>query len=144
MLGRRELSGQIRQMARPPQHDPSHRRSGCPSIEERAIDDNRVAEAIAVWKRASASGASSASGANRERRHLPCHRQTRAGQVFGNLDDDDLLESALAKRLRRGATIGDVSSTGCTATSLGPNHNGFSRLKKNHKGHRGHELGLAL
>jgi len=110
MLGRRELSeAQIRQRLALREHDPEAVDEAVARlIEERAIDDNRVAHAIArmetgIRKR----------GKLRVRRKIESAGISAAtakralDEVFGNLDDDDLLESALAKRLRRGATIAD-------------------------------------
>jgi regulatory protein len=110
MLGRRELSeAQIRQRLALREHDPEAIDEAVARlIEERAIDDNRVAHAIArmetgIRKR----------GKLRVRRKIESAGISAAtakralDEVFGSLDDDDLLESALAKRLRRGATIAD-------------------------------------
>ena len=110
MLGRRELSeAQIRQRLALREHDPEAIDEAVARlIEERAIDDNRVAHAIArmetgIRKR----------GKLRVRRKIesagisPVTAKRALDEVFGSLDDDDLLESALAKRLRRGATIAD-------------------------------------
>jgi regulatory protein len=110
MLGRRELSeAQIRQRLALREHDPEAVDEAVARlIEERAIDDNRVAHAIArmetgIRKR----------GKLRVRRKIESAGISAAtakralDEVFGSLDDDDLLESALAKRLRRGATIAD-------------------------------------
>jgi regulatory protein len=110
MLGRRELSeAQIRQRLALREHDPEAIDEAVARlIEERAIDDNRVAQAIArmetgIRKR----------GKLRVRRKIesagisPATAKRALDEVFGSLDDDDLLESALAKRLRRGATIAD-------------------------------------
>jgi len=110
MLGRRELSeAQIRQRLALREHDPEAIDEAVARlIEERAIDDNRVAQAIArmetgIRKR----------GKLRVRRKIesagisPVTAKRALDEVFGSLDDDDLLESALAKRLRRGATIAD-------------------------------------
>ena len=110
MLGRRELSeAQIRQRLALRKHDPEAIDEAVARlIEERAIDDNRVAQAIArmetgIRKR----------GKLRVRRKIesagisPATAKRALDEVFGSLDDDDLLESALAKRLRRGATIAD-------------------------------------
>ena len=110
MLGRRELSeAQIRQRLARREHDPEAIDGAVAQlIEERAIDDNRVAQAIArletgVRKR----------GKLRVRRKIesagisPATAKRALDEVFGNLDDDDLLEAALAKRLRRGSGVGD-------------------------------------
>ena len=64
-------------------------------------------------------------------------------EVFGSLDDDDLLESALAKRLRRGATIADEREFNRLYRYLVGQ--GFEPqrvlaiLRRNHKGHKGYK-----
>jgi regulatory protein len=146
MLGRRELSeAQIRQRLARREHDPEAIDEAVAHlIEERAIDDNRVAEAIVrmetgVRKR----------GKLRVRRKIesvgisPAIAKRALDEVFGNIDDDDLLESALAKRLRRGATIGDEREFNRLYRYLVGQ--GFepqrvlALLKKNYKGPKGHE-----
>jgi regulatory protein len=110
MLGRRELSeAQIRQRLARREHDAESIDAAVARLlEERAIDDTRVAEAIArmetgIRKR----------GRLRVRRKIEnagiaaATARHAVDEVFGNLDDDELLESALAKRLRGGATIAD-------------------------------------
>ena len=110
MLGRRELSeAQIRQRLARREHDAESIDGAVARLrDERAIDDNRVAEAIArmetgIRKR----------GRLRVRRKIESAGIAAAtarraiDEVFGNLDDDELLESALAKRLRGGAKIAD-------------------------------------
>ena len=146
MLGRRELSeAQIRQRLARREHDSEAIDEAVARlIEERAIDDSRVAEAIArietgIRKR----------GKLRVRRKIesagisPATARRALEAVFGNLDDDALLESALAKRLRGGAAIGDEREFNRLYRYLVGQ--GFepqrvlALLKKNHKGHRGHE-----
>jgi regulatory protein len=146
MLGRRELSeAQIRQRLARREHDPGAIDEAVARlIGERAIDDNRVAEAIArmetgIHKR----------GKLRVRRKIesvgisPAIARRALDEVFGDLDDDDLLESALAKRLRRGATIGDEREFNRLYRYLVGQ--GFepqrvlALLKKNYKGPKGHE-----
>jgi regulatory protein len=146
MLGRRELSeAQIRQRLARREHDPGAIDEAVARlIGERAIDDNRVAEAIArmetgIHKR----------GKLRVRRKIesvgisPAIAKRALDEVFGNIDDDDLLESALAKRLRRGATIGDEREFNRLYRYLVGQ--GFepqrvlALLKKNYKGPKGHE-----
>jgi regulatory protein len=146
MLGRRELSeAQIRQRLARREHDPEAIDEAVARlIEERAIDDNRVAEAIArmetgIRKR----------GKLRVRRKIesvgisPAIARRALDEVLGNLDDDDLLESALAKRLRRGAAIGDEREFNRLYRYLVGQ--GFepqrvlALLKKNHKGHTRHK-----
>ena len=110
MLGRRELSeAQIRQRLARREHDPEAIDAAVARLlEERAIDDARVAGAIArtetgIRKR----------GRLRVRRKIesagisPATARRAIDEVFGALDDEDLLESALAKRLRGGASIAD-------------------------------------
>jgi len=110
MLGRRELSeAQIRQRLARREHDPESIDAAVARLlEERAIDDARVAGAIArtetgIRKR----------GRLRVRRKIesagisPATARRAIDEVFGALDDEDLLESALAKRLRGGASIAD-------------------------------------
>jgi len=110
MLGRRELSeAQIRQRLARREHDPESIDAAVARLlEERAIDDARVAAAIArtetgIRKR----------GRLRVRRKIesagisPATARRAVDEVFGALDDEDLLQSALAKRLRRGASIAD-------------------------------------
>lgn len=110
MLGRRELSeAQIRQRLARRDHDPDAIDAAVARLlEERAIDDARVAEAIArtetgIRKR----------GKLRVRRKIESAGISAAAakravdEVFGDIDNDALLESALAKRLRRGAGIAD-------------------------------------
>jgi regulatory protein len=146
MLGRRELSeAQIRQRLARREHDPEAIDEAVARlIEERAIDDNRVAQAIArmetgIRKR----------GKLRVRRKIesagiaPAAAKRALDEVFGNLDDDELLESALAKRLRRGAGIADEREFNRLYRYLVGQ--GFepqrvlALLKKNHKGHKHHD-----
>jgi regulatory protein len=110
MLGRRELSeAQVRQrLARRDYDAESIDAAVARLLDERAIDDNRVAEAIARTETAV-----------RKRGKLRVRRKIESAgiaaatarhaveEVFGSLNDDELLESALAKRLRSGATIAD-------------------------------------
>jgi len=111
MLGRRELSeAQIRQRLARREHDPDAIDAAVALlIEERAIDDARVAAAIArsetsIRKR----------GRLRVRRKIesagiaPATARQAVDDVFGSLDGDELLELALAKRLRGGAAIADA------------------------------------
>ena len=110
MLARRELSeAQVRQRLARRDHDADLIDEAVGRLkDERAIDDARVAEAIArsetsVRKR----------GKLRVRRKIESAgirgaAATRAvDEVFGTLDADALLESALAKRLRHGKTNAD-------------------------------------
>jgi regulatory protein len=110
MLGQRELSeAQIRQRLTRRGYDPDTVDAAVARlVEERAIDDDRSAAAIArietgVRKR----------GRGRVRSKIERAGISRAAakramdDVFGDLDDDELLESALARRLKRGTAIGD-------------------------------------
>jgi regulatory protein len=110
MLGRRELSeAQIRQRLARRDHEPDAIDAAIARlIEQRAIDDARVAAAIArtetgIRKR----------GRLRVRRKIesagisPDTARRAVDDVFGALDDEHLLESALAKRHRGGAPIAD-------------------------------------
>ncbi len=110
MLGRRELSEQqVRQRLARKEHDPDEIEDAVTRLrEERAINDVRVAEAIArtetgIRKR----------GKIRVRMQLE-----RAGiakdvakqaldEVFGALDDEALIEGSLRKRLRGRESIAD-------------------------------------
>jgi len=110
MLARRELSEkQIRQrLARKEFEQDDIEDAIAKLLGERAIDDVRVAEAIArsetsIRKR----------GKLRVKRKIesagirPTIAKQAVDDVFGALDTDALLESALAKRLKRGESIAD-------------------------------------
>jgi regulatory protein len=110
MLARRELSeAQVRQRLARREHDETEIDEAIARLlEERAIDDARVAEAIArtetsVRKR----------GKLRVKRKIesagisPAAAKHAVDEVFGAIDSAGLLESALAKRLRGGKTISD-------------------------------------
>ena len=146
MLGRRELSeAQIRQRLARREHTSDDIDAAVARLlEERAIDDARVAAAIAraetgIRKR----------GRLRVRRKIesagisPAMARRAVDEVFGALDDEDLLESSLAKRLRGGASIADQREFNRLYRYLVGQ--GFEPqrvlavLKKNHKGHREHE-----
>jgi regulatory protein len=146
MLGRRELSeAQIRQRLARREHDPEAIDAAVARlIDERAIDDNRVAEAIArtetvIRKR----------GKLRVRRKIesagiaPATARRAVDDVFGSLDGDELLESALAKRLRGGADIADEREFNrlyryLVGQGFEPDRV-LARLRKNHKGRKDHE-----
>ena len=146
MLGRRELSeAQIRQRLARREHDPGDIDAAVARlIEERAIDDARVAAAIArtetgIRKR----------GKLRVRRKIesagisPAIAKRALEDVFGDLDDDALIESALGKRLRRGAAIADEREFNrlyryLVGQGFEP-HRVLALLKRNHKGHKDHE-----
>jgi regulatory protein len=110
MLARRELSeAQIRQRLARREHDPDLIDEAVARLkDERAIDDVRVAEAIArsetsvrkrgklrVKRRIEAAGIGAATA------------KEAVDEVFGAIDAEALLEAALAKRLRHGRTIAD-------------------------------------
>jgi regulatory protein len=110
MLARRELSeAQVRQRLARRDHDSDLIDQAVGRLkEDRAIDDQRVAEAIArsetsVRKRGKLRVKrkieSAGIGAATARRVVD--------EVFGALDADGLLEAALAKRLRHGKAIAD-------------------------------------
>ena len=147
MLGRRELSeAQIRQrLARRDYDAESIDAAVSRLLDERAIDDNRVAEAIARTETAI-----------RKRGRLRVQRKIESvgiaaaiarhavDEVFGSLDDDELLESALAKRLRGGASIADERDFNrlyryLIGQGFEPQRVLDVLKKKNHKGHKGHE-----
>jgi regulatory protein len=110
MLARRELSeAQIRQRLSRKEHAPDDIDAAVARLRaERAIDDRRVAEAIARTQTSV-----------RRRGKLRVRQQiARAGidrvvartaidAVFGDIDDDALLEAALQKRLRGRTTVKD-------------------------------------
>ena len=110
MLARRELSeAQVRQRLARKKHDENEIDEAVARLlEERAIDDARVAEAIArtetslrkrgklrVKRKIESAGVSSATA------------KRAVDELFGTIDSAGLLESALAKRLRGGQTISD-------------------------------------
>ena len=110
MLARRELSEkQVRErLARKEFDEHEIDEAVARLIDERALDDTRVAEAIArsetsLRKR----------GKLRVKRKIqsagirPTIAKQAVDEVFGGLDSDALLESALARRLRRGRPIDD-------------------------------------
>ena len=110
LLGRRELSEQqIRQRLARKQHSPEDIDDAVARLrEERAINDQRVAEAIARME----------TGIRKRGRIRVRLQIERAGiakdtakaaidEVFGAIDDEALLESSLRKRLRGRETIAD-------------------------------------
>ena len=111
MLARRELSEQqVRQRLARKGHDPTP--STTPSracASERAIDDARVAEAIARTETDPAQAREGArADADRARRHRESDREARRRRGRStSIDDDALLEASLAKRLRGRDTIAD-------------------------------------
>jgi regulatory protein len=110
MLARRELSeAQVRQRLGRREHDPDVIDEAIARLrEERAIDDRRVAEAIARSETSL-----------RKRGRLRVKRKIESAgisssvakqamdETFAGLDADALLDAALARRLRHGKTIGD-------------------------------------
>jgi regulatory protein len=110
MLARRELSeAQIRQRLARKEHDEADIDEAVARLrEERAIDDVRVAEAIARTETS-----------YRKRGKLRVKRKIESAgiasstakdavdEVFGAIDSEELLASALAKRLRHDNTIKD-------------------------------------
>jgi regulatory protein len=115
MLGRRELSeAQIRQRLARREHDPDAIDAAVARLkEERAIDDTRVAEAIART-----ATAVRRRGRVRVRRQIeqagiaPAIARRAVDDTFGALDEDALIEAALGKRLRGGAAIADDKEFG--------------------------------
>jgi regulatory protein len=103
MLGRRELSeAQVRQRLARKGHEPDAVDAAVERLRaERAIDDARVAEAIAHTETAVRRH-----GKLRVRRQIeqagiaPATARTAIDSVFDAVDDAALLEAALAKRLR--------------------------------------------
>jgi regulatory protein len=110
MVGRRELSeAQVRErLARRGHESDSVDAAVARLLEERAIDDVRVAEAIVRTQ-------SSTRGRGRlrvlrevERAGIAAPLARRAvDEVFGGLDPDALLEASLAKRLGKGEPVAD-------------------------------------
>jgi len=110
MLGRRELSeAQVRERLARRGHDPDSVDAAVARLlEERAIDDVRVAEAI-VRTQSSTRGRGSLRVLREvERAGIAAAIARRAvDEVFGGLDPDALLEASLAKRLARGEPVAD-------------------------------------
>jgi len=110
MLARRELSeAQVRQRLGRREHDPDVIDEAIARLrEERAIDDRRVAEAIARTETSL-----------RKRGKLRVKRKIESAgisssvakqaidETFAEVDADALLEAALARRLRHGKAIAD-------------------------------------
>jgi len=110
MLARRELSeAQVRQRLGRREHDPDVIDEAIARLrEERAIDDHRVAEAIARTETSL-----------RKRGKLRVKRKIQSAgisssvakqaidETFAEVDADALLEAALARRLRHGKAIAD-------------------------------------
>lgn len=110
MLARRELSElQIRQRLARKAHAPGQIDEAVARLrQERAIDDVRVAEAIARTE-------TSIKRRGKLRVRLQIERagiarnvaKDAVEQVFGDIDDDALIEASLGKRLRHGQSIDD-------------------------------------
>jgi regulatory protein len=110
MLARRELSEvQVRQRLARKGHDPELIDEAITRLrDERAIDDRRVAEAIARTE-------TSIKRRGKLRVRLQIERagisksvaNDAIAQVFGDIDDDALIEASLNKRLRHQQTIVD-------------------------------------
>src|SRR5262245_53889603 len=110
MLGRRELSEQqVRQRLARKGHEPDQIDEAVARLrEERAIDDARVAEAIARTE-------TSVKRRGKLRVRMQIERagiaksvaKAATDEVFGAIDDDALIEAALNKRLRHGQRIED-------------------------------------
>ena len=110
MLARRELSEtQVRQRLARKGHDSDAIDDAVARLrEERAIDDARVAEAIARTETAVKRRGRLRVRMQIERAGIAKATAKRAvDEVFGGLDDDALLDAALAKRLRGGRHIAD-------------------------------------
>jgi regulatory protein len=140
LLGRRELSeAQVRERLARRRHDAEAIDAAVARLlGERAIDDHRVAGAIARTETAARKR-----GRLRVQRRIesagiaPATARRALDEVFGGLDADELLESALAKRLRRGTDIADEREFNRLYRYL--LGQGFepaqvlARLKRNHK-----------
>jgi len=145
MLARRELSeAQVRQRLARKEHSPEDIDAAIARLrEERAIDDARVAEAIARTETSI-----------RKRGKLRVRMQIeRAGiakaiarkavdDVFGGIDDETQIEGALRKRLRGRETIADDREFQRLYRFLVgqgfESDRALAALKK-HKGHKGRE-----
>jgi regulatory protein len=110
MLARRELSeAQVRQRLARKQHDADAIDAAIERLRaERAIDDARVAEAIARTETSIRRRGKLRVRMQIERAGIGKAIATQAiDAVFDNIDDDALLEASLQKRLRGRATIAD-------------------------------------
>jgi regulatory protein len=110
MLARRELSEkQVRQRLARKEHDADDIDAAIARLrDERALDDARVAEAIARTETSIRKRGKLRVRMQIERAGISKATAKRAiDEVFGNLDDDALLEASLAKRLRGRDTIAD-------------------------------------
>jgi regulatory protein len=110
MLARRELSEQqVRQRLTRKQHDPDEIDAAIARLrQERALDDARVAEAIARTETAIKKRGKLRVRMQIERAGIPKDIARRAiDGVFDTIDGDSLLDASLAKRLRGRETIAD-------------------------------------
>jgi regulatory protein len=110
MLARRELSAlQVRQRLARKGHDPGAIDDAVARlIEERAIDDARVAEAIARKETATRARGKVRVRMQIERAGIATATATRAAdEAFAGVDDEAVLDAALAKRLRGRDTLAD-------------------------------------
>jgi len=110
MLGRRELSErQVRQRLARKGHEPDAIDAAIARLlEERAIDDERVAEAIARTETSVRRRGKLRVRMQIERAGIAKATAKRAvDDVFDAIDDDALIESSLDKRLRGRETIAD-------------------------------------
>ena len=145
MLGRRELSEhQVRQRLARKGHDPDVIEDAVARLrEERAIDDVRVAEAIARTETA-------VKRRGRLRVRMQIERAGIAKEIakqvveatFEAVDDDALIEAALGKRLRHRNTIADQREFQRLYRFLatqGFEHDRVMAALNRHKGHQGHD-----
>lgn len=110
MLARRELSeAQIRQRLARKQHDGDHIDAAIARLrDERAIDDARVAEAIARTETSIRRRGKLRVRAQIERAGIAKAVARRViDEVFEAIDDDALMEASLARRLHGRTTIAD-------------------------------------
>lgn len=110
MLARRELSElQVRQRLRRKGHDPDAIDGAIAQLrEERAIDDQRVAEAIARTETSIKRRGKMRVRLQIERAGISKSAAKKAiDDVFESIDDEALLEASLAKRLRGREKIAD-------------------------------------
>jgi regulatory protein len=110
MLARRELSEkQVRQRLARKQHDADEIDSAIARLlDEKALDDSRVAAAIARTETLLRKRGKMRVRMQIERAGIAKETAKRAvDEVFGAIDDGALLQSSLTKRLRGGDTIED-------------------------------------
>ena len=110
MLARRELSeAQVRQRLARRGHDEAAADAAIERLrEERAIDDARVAEAIARTESASRRRGRLRAQRRIESAGIPTAVARRAvDDVYGSIDGDALLEASLDRRLRGRETVAD-------------------------------------